>query len=78
MNVEEGATRMKRAGLWLAAAPAALGGLLICLQLVLIAGPGLGAIAGGIGILEVLLLAIPGVLLWIAGWIVEGFAKNTN
>ena len=78
MNVEEGARRIKPAGMWLALIPAALGSLLVCLRVFLMTGPGIGAIAGSIGILEVLLLAIPGVLLWIAGWIVEGLAQEES
>jgi len=75
MNVQEGARRMKRAGLWLALIPVVLQVLRICIQMALIARAGIGAVVGGIGIL---VWAIPGTLLWIAGWIVEGFAKKES
>jgi hypothetical protein len=36
------------------------------------------AFARGLLIEEIILAAVPGALLWIAGWIVEGFAKEAR
>jgi len=78
MNVQEGARRMRRAGVWLALIPACWCALVLCIQIAFMFRAGIGAIAGGLGISEILIAATPGVLLWIAGWIVEGFAKEPD
>ena len=75
---------MRHAGVWLALIGACLGTLAFCIQMaLLVAGPGtfvgglrIYAIGGGLGIESIIIPATPGVLLWIAGWIVEGFAKD--
>jgi hypothetical protein len=88
MNVLEGARRMRYAGVWLALIAACWRALVFCIQTatasLLLAGTGgisgglkIGAIVGGLGIGDIILWATPGVLLWVAGWIVEGFAKDT-
>jgi len=76
---------MRYAGVWLALIPACLGALALCIQEALIvAGHGtfVGGLnpylIGGLGIEGIIIPATPGVLLWIAGWIVEGFAKGTD
>lgn len=76
MNVQEGARRMREAGLWLIALPL---GLLLILLIVWgaeymsvrndLRSP-LGMTAFCIPFL------IPGAALWLAGWIVDGFAKD--
>jgi hypothetical protein len=79
MNVEEGARRMKRAGQWLFAVPSTI---VILAWAVTLAATLLNQ---SIGILVVpdmvfaviaLYLAIAGGVLWLAAWIVEGFAKK--
>lgn len=76
MNVHEGARRMRRAGVALALIPICWCALIMCLQLIAMRHNGLGAVAGGLGLAEIFVLAMPGILLWIAGWIVEGFVKD--
>jgi hypothetical protein len=77
MNIHEGARRMCRAGQWMILIP-----LTVLLLLMLVLGildllhPGRG---GSLGLIRVFLpLMIPGALLWLAGWIVEGFAKEEH
>jgi hypothetical protein len=73
MNINEGARRMRKAGRWLIVLP------LVLLTIVSVVGCfvvrynprfALGLIPISIPLL------IPGVVLWLAGWIVEGFAKE--
>jgi hypothetical protein len=79
MNVEEGARRMTRAGQWLVGVPSAIA---IAIWTVTLAGgllhPGFGILFPGAMIFGVLALylAIGGGVLWLAGWIVEGFAQK--
>jgi hypothetical protein len=83
MNIQEGARRMRRAGAWLAIISACGGALVFGTQLSALFGPG-EITAGGIAIVgglifgEILMAAAPGVLLWIAAWIVEGFVKEKD
>jgi hypothetical protein len=71
MNVAEGAKRMRRAGQWMILIP------LIALALLW----GL-AMSGAPPMLELAQMNLPlsvlslGAALWLAGWIVEGFAKE--
>jgi hypothetical protein len=78
MNVREGASRMKRAGSWMAIIPVTMGVLIVGINLV--AGLGHGILLPQIPLISMLAieLAIPGTLLWIAGWITEGFAEEPN
>lgn len=76
MNAQEGARRMRYAGMWLALIPACWCALVLFIQIAFMFRAGIGAIAGGLGISEIVIAATPGVLLWIAAWIVEGFAKD--
>jgi hypothetical protein len=79
---------MRYAGVWLALIPAGWCALALCIQTASLFHPGNGAIvgdlgigaivAGGFGIGEIIIAALPGVLLWLAGWIVEGFAKDRD
>jgi hypothetical protein len=78
MNALEGARRMKVAGrwmVWIALSLTVLMWGLLTLFSYLRAG-----FFGGFGFLEPVIifvyLACPGGALWLAGWIVEGFAKN--
>jgi len=81
MNVEEGARRMKRAGEWLVFVPTTIA---VVIWAVAAAGTLLhqrfGILFPGAMVLGVLAiyLAIAGGALWLAGWIVEGFAKDTD
>ena len=81
MNIEEGAGRMKRAGQWLFVAPSSL--VILAWVIGITVGqlhPGFGTLIGPAMILAVLALyvAIAGGVLWLAGWIVEGFAQKEN
>ncbi|MGA2886968.1 MAG: hypothetical protein ABSE51_02885 [Terracidiphilus sp.] len=85
MNVQEGARRMRHAGVWLALIPASWIVLVfVLIQMGPMFHPGTGVAEGGFAFMgfltigEILLAAVPGVLLWIAAWIVEGFAKDSN
>jgi hypothetical protein len=81
MNVEEGARRMKHAGQWLFVVPSTI------VILFWVIGATAGQLYQGFGILIgpgmifavlALYLAIAGGVLWLAGWIVEGFAEKEN
>jgi hypothetical protein len=79
MNVAEGARRMQYAGRWMVFI-ALIGSVLFAgLTLVLAYLPG-GQYVHGFGVLEFIPLFFPiatmGAILWLAGWIVEGFAKK--
>ena len=82
MNVQEGARRMKLAGVWLAVIGVCWRAPVVCTQTITLFPPGgtpnaIGvAFARGLLIEEIILAAGPGALLWIAAWIVEGFAKE--
>ena len=81
MNVTEGAKRMMLAGRWIVAA-----GLLIWLLSMLVRASdlfNLGNLPIGVRfLLNALALSIPialaGGVLWLAGWIIEGFAKEAD
>jgi hypothetical protein len=77
MNVAEGARRMRRAGQWLVIVPLAVLALLICVAAVwALIRPDLRSPFGLVPIF--IPLVIPGGVLWLAGWIVEGFAKDAD
>ena len=77
MNVQEGARRMRYAGVWLALIPACWCVLVLCIQMAFL-GFRMGGIMGGLGIVEIIVAATPGILLCIAAWIVEGFSMHPN
>jgi len=77
MGVYEGARRMQQAGRWMIFIP-----LTVCL---LFAGASVALTFTGasnffaLGIVPLLLsLEVPGATLWLAGWIVEGFAQGSD
>jgi len=78
MNLMEGAARMKRAGQWIVYISVGLCVLML----------GMSAISAflpnpmhGLGVFDLtfvlVFLAAPGAVLWLGGWILEGFAKKT-
>jgi hypothetical protein len=76
MNVQEGARRMRQAGEWMVTIPLGIV-LVLCtiaalvnLRVLVILWPFLLSVSAS--------LAIPGGLLWLAGWIVEGFAQQDS
>jgi hypothetical protein len=75
MNTREGARRMQRAGQWLVMIPLTtlllLTGFTVVLNLL---HPNASNPLGFI--LPFIPLLLPGGLLWLAGWIVEGFSKE--
>jgi hypothetical protein len=77
MNVDEGARRMQQAGRWMVFIPLTIAFLFIACASV---APFLGA-SGSMtfNILPLLFfLSLPGAALWLAGWIVEGFAQRSG
>jgi hypothetical protein len=80
MNVIEGARRLRVAGRWLVFIPVGGFALFLCLSLV----SSLFRIGAWDGMelfrLFVLLLitVVPGTVLWLAGWFLEGFAKDPH
>lgn len=81
MNIREGAARMKRAGQWLFVVPSSF--VILCWVIGVAAGQlnrGIGALFGPLLIFVVLALylAIAGGVLWLAGWITEGFAMEPD
>jgi hypothetical protein len=81
MNIQEGARRMKRAGRWLIMVTLTSVLVLLGIGLVVSAFPH-GSRSLGDGVIIIVFaftyLAIPGGVLWLAGWITEGFAKNPD
>lgn len=78
MNIHEGARRIRLAGITFALIPICWCALTISVQLILTFHRGIGAVAGTVSLLDTLILTAPGILLWIAGWIVQGFAKTQS
>jgi hypothetical protein len=79
MNVAEGASRMKRAGRWMILiALAACVFLLFLTALSFLLPQYLPRYGTSDMILLLLFIAFPGAFLWLAGWILEGFAKETH
>ena len=79
MNALEGSRRMKRIGQLLIFAALTLLLLLwaVILSLNLWRSSPIGVAPGLLDLLFVFLfIAAPGAALWVAGWIMEGFAKN--
>ena len=73
MNVRECARRMRNAGLWLALIPF-LFALVYILRDLLATWRQFGSFDFNPGLLELLVLPIPGALLCLASWIVNGLA----
>jgi len=79
MNVQEGARRIRHAGRWLVLIPSTI--VILSWAAAMAASglhPGFGIFLGPEIIFAVfaLYLGIGGGVLWLAGWIVEGFAKH--
>jgi hypothetical protein len=77
MNIHEAARRMRKAGRWMILIPVGLALLLVGREVVY----GFYHLGnGGLypGIFGLVPLTVPGALLWLAGWIVEGFAEDTK
>jgi len=78
MNLLEGAARMKRAGQWIVYIAVGLCVLMLGMSAIsaLLPNP-----MHGLGIFDLtfvlVFLAAPGGVLWLGGWILEGFAKKT-
>jgi hypothetical protein len=81
MNIHEGARRMKLAGQWIILVPLTLMLIIdgIELMLAVIYRSTANMSAGFVFMIPYfLVIATPGATLWLAGWIVEGFAKNSD
>jgi high-affinity K+ transport system ATPase subunit B len=81
MNVVEGARRMKSAGRWMLFVPLTLLVLLVGVVLIVAYLP-IHENLPSIGLLDLVFLLIPiasiGAFLWLAGWILEGYAQGTH
>ena len=79
MNIAEGARRMKYAGRWMVLFPLSAFLLFVCILTVTVFLP--GATIRYFQATQLLVLPLPiafiGVVLWLAGWITEGFAKES-
>lgn len=77
MNIAGGARRMRRVGRYIVMAAVCVFALLLCVLAVALLRPSLGISFALIDLIVLpLLVAIPGAILWLAGWIVEGFAEK--
>jgi hypothetical protein len=79
MNIAEGARRMRTAGRWMVFIPLTLSLIFMGVTLVIAYVPGSDRFheMGMLEFVPVLLpIGLPGAGLWLAGWIVEGFAKD--
>jgi|HubBroStandDraft_1064217.scaffolds.fasta_scaffold58971_2 hypothetical protein len=77
MNIAGGARRMRRVGRYVVLAALGVFALLFGLLAAALLRPSLGIHFAMIDlILLPILVAIPGASLWLAGWIVEGFAEK--
>jgi len=82
MNVAEGSRRMRRAGRWMVLVSASVFVSFLFLA-ELFSNLNMGDFINWFGILQLLMpllliVAIPGGALWLAGWILDGFAKDTD
>jgi hypothetical protein len=81
MNVAEGARRMQFAGRWMVSI-ALVGSILFVVLTLAFAYLPASQSVHGIALLEFIPLFVPiagtGAILWLAGWIVEGFAKKDS
>jgi len=68
---------MRRAGFWIAVVPAVFA-LALLGRSALSASYHLGGDFLEPSVLYLLTLAVPGVLLWFAGWIADGFTKDIH
>jgi uncharacterized membrane protein len=68
---------MRHAGRWIMLIPALIA-LLFMGREAYLAYYLRGSFSIGSGLLALIALVIPGAVLWLAGWIVEGFAKDTD
>ena len=78
MNIQGGATRMRRAGQWMIVIPLTVLLLLaLVLEILHLLHP--GGDSNLLALITVFLpFMIPGALLWLTGWIVAGFAKEED
>ena len=79
INIHEGARRMQRAGQWMIFIPLSIILVLWGIKLgyaLFYRGSPVGLYGGLDFILVLFYLTAPGAVLWLAGWIVEGFAKK--
>ena len=79
MNFKEGARRMRVAGLWMIVVPLSafllLWAVTLTIALIRVGSP------AGFGVIDLspcIPLVIPGAILWLAAWIMEGFAKDAQ
>jgi len=76
MNVREGARQMRKAGLWLMLAPLAV---LVILNIVWVVEYFFvrDDLRSALRLIPICIpFMVPGAAIWLAGWIVDGFAKD--
>jgi hypothetical protein len=79
MNVQEGARRMQRAGQWLVMIPLTLVTLIWAVMFtVSLVNHSFFGPNQLVFLLILFYLVVPGGALWLAGWIVEGFANKDS
>jgi hypothetical protein len=81
MNIQEGSRRMQRAGMWLFAIPVVIVLLIVVIGLASDFERARDLTDFGFRFRLFFIcfpLVIPGVALWVAGWILEGFNKNAH
>jgi hypothetical protein len=77
MDICEGAKRMRWAGFWIAVVPM-VSALALLGRSALSASYHMGGDLLEPTVLDLLTLTVPGVLLWFAGWIADGFTKDIH
>lgn len=77
MNIREGAGRLRRAGRWMILIPLSVGVLVLCCEAVFAHRHPMAFDFGPV-LVDMIVLSIPGALLSLAGWILEGFAKEAE
>lgn len=77
MNIEEGAKRMRQAGMGIAMIPT-VSAMALIVRAAVYTSYRLGGDSLEPSVLDLLTLAVPGFLLWLAGWIVDGFARDAR
>ena len=75
MNIYEGASRLVRAGVWIASVLMGVNGFLFC-RTIHVTYYRFGLRDLDRLDIELIALAIPGALRWLTGWILEGFVKE--
>ncbi|MDR3751136.1 MAG: hypothetical protein P4K94_06575 [Terracidiphilus sp.] len=77
MNIKECARRMRKAGRWMTFIPVGIT-ILAAVADAINTYRSFGGYEPNPGMLELFAFAVPGALLWLAGWIFEGLAQDAK